>query len=385
MPELLICLPPLSPEAQQPALDVVAQALPGDSVAVALADTGGDKPTAGRLSYTDPRMQTGWSLAAADYLAAANLARTHEAKYVLLLGSETLSTQLLTGLASGLMSNSADVVVPRLHPGPREGLVTAGLLYPLTSALYGQDVRFPLPYNVGLSSRGMDRLGAVARREVSAGKSESLLWPVSAAAKAGLAVREAETGEHTLPTPLVADFNQLFTEVISSLFLDVEEQAILWQRARSGSLAERAALPTASPDQCATEDSDLAATAHRVEEFRAAYANLLPIWSLVLPPQTLLALKKLSRMDEASFRFPAALWARVVYDFALAFHLRTLSRSHAVGALTPLYLAWAASYLRCVADNPAMAEDRVQEQALAFKQERPYFISRWRWPDRFNP
>ena len=41
-----------------------------------------------------------------------------------------------------------------------------------------------------------------------------------------------------------------------------------------------------------------------------------------LPPQSLLALKKLSIAEPAAFTIAPALWARLVYDFALAFHLR---------------------------------------------------------------
>ena len=41
---------------------------------------------------------------------------------------------------------------------------------------------------------------------------------------------------------------------------------------------------------------------------------------------------------------PDELWARIVYDFALAYRMRRLSRTHVLGALTPLYLGWVASY-----------------------------------------
>ena len=52
-----------------------------------------------------------------------------------------------------------------------------------------------------------------------------------------------------------------------------------------------------------------------LDSFRLAYTNLREIWSLVLPPQTLLGLKKMSVLSAESFRMPDALWARTVYDF----------------------------------------------------------------------
>lgn len=121
-----------------------------------------------------------------------------------------------------------------------------------------------------------------------------------------------------------------------------------------------------------------------VEQFRLAHNNLQEIWSLALPPQSLLALKKLSLAEPAAFTMSPALWARLVYDFALAFHLRSMNRGHLMGAFTPVYLAWVASTLRLVTDDASAMAHR-EETAAAFEREKPYLVARWRWPDRFNP
>ena len=86
------------------------------------------------------------------------------------------------------------------------------------------------------------------------------------------------------------------------------------------------------------------------------------------------------------FRMPDALWARIVYDFALAHRLRTINLSHLFGAFTPLYLGWAASYaMEIGATTSALADKRTEELAAAFEADKTYLLSRWRWPDRFNP
>jgi hypothetical protein len=126
-----------------------------------------------------------------------------------------------------------------------------------------------------------------------------------------------------------------------------------------------------------------------LDSFRLAYSNLHEIWSLVLPPNSLLGLKKLSVMPPAAFRMPDALWARIVYDFILAYRLRTINRGHLLGALTPLYLAWVASHLllttNLAAPDSMPPEVHVETLAAAFEADKPYLVSRWRWPDRFNP
>jgi hypothetical protein len=121
-----------------------------------------------------------------------------------------------------------------------------------------------------------------------------------------------------------------------------------------------------------------------LEAFQLAYANLQEIWSLVLPPKSLLGLKRISLTDAASFRMPDDLWARIVFDFLLAYRLRTINRGHLLGALIPLYLAWVASHFNITASGTD-PERHIETVAATFEAEKPYLVSRWRWPDRFNP
>jgi hypothetical protein len=53
-----------------------------------------------------------------------------------------------------------------------------------------------------------------------------------------------------------------------------------------------------------------------LQAFRLAYTNLHEIWSLVLPPNSLLGLKRLAATDAAAFRMPESLWARIVLTFS---------------------------------------------------------------------
>ena len=83
---------------------------------------------------------------------------------------------------------------------------------------------------------------------------------------------------------------------------------------------------------------------------------------------------------------PDELWARIVYDFALAHRLRTINRDHLLKSMTPLYLAWVASYAQELSTvGEAAAEQRLERLSIAYESGKSYLVSRWRWPDRFNP
>jgi hypothetical protein len=165
------------------------------------------------------------------------------------------------------------------------------------------------------------------------------------------------------------------------IFLEMERSAACWQRTR-GSVPV-AARGERQPQSQETGTVDLN---RMVETFRLGVRDLQEIWSLVLPPATLLELRKLSRLAPEQVKMPDELWARIVYDFALAHRLRTINRDHLLRSMTPLYLAWVVSYARELETAGATSvEQRIERLSLAYEAAKPYLIARWRWPDRFNP
>src|SRR5262249_10247520 len=123
-----------------------------------------------------------------------------------------------------------------------------------------------------------------------------------------------------------------------------------------------------------------------IAAFRLGCDNLQDIWALILSPATLLSLRRISRQTEQEFRFDAEMWARIIFDFAVAHRMRVIGRDHLFGALTPLYMGWLASFITSLKNSNAhQAEDQIEKLGLAFESQKPYLISRWRWPDRFMP
>ena len=379
---LLVSLTSMPSESLELMLAHIARALPDTAVHVMLPDAS----NAGvrehghlTLSPYTPQVSSGsgWTLTAADFLNLHELLQRDGAEACLLLGpeSQSLSPESIHALASAALGRT-DLVAGRYTLRPREGLINSGILYPVSRALYGARPRFPLALDLGLSRRMVDRLATAAQRFTAIGQNDAVLWPVAEAAVAGYSLSQVDVGHRTFPQPGPADLNSILALITGSLFADVEAKAAFWQRSRT--TQPDTPLEDLARDEPATDIQPM------LESFRLAYTNLREIWSLVLPPQTLLGLKKLSAAPSESFRMPESLWARTVYDFMLAFRLRTLNRGHLLGALTPLYLAWVASHLNLLqAGTPA--ERHAGETAAAFEAEKPYLVSRWRWPDRFNP
>jgi hypothetical protein len=319
-----------------------------------------------------------WPLAAADFVSAFQAAKENDARVILMLGpgADSLAPGAIRGLADSIVESKADLAVPHYSLPPNAGLVNSAILYPLTRALFASRVRFPLSIDMALSVRMAERLATIAQKLASTNQPDAIIWPVSEAMIAGLNIEEIDTGDRILPQPAEPNVNAILTLVTGSLFADIEAKAAFWQRPRR-LLPEQRTFSSSSTFEGSVDIAPM------VEAFRLAFTNLQEIWSLVLAPNSLLGLKRLSIVEPSAFRMPENLWARVVFDFLVAYRLRTINRGHLLGALIPLYLAWVAGHINVVGSGTD-SEVHVEAVASAFESEKQYIVSRWRWPDRFN-
>ena len=333
------------------------------------------QPFLAGMTNSDVVVQT-----AAAWLNAFELVRAHGARCCLLLGAEvqSVNAQSAASLIDAVCNGGVDLAVPRYNLPTNQGLLNAAVLSPLSRAVFNADLRFPLALDFACSARMAERMAGAAQRFTSNAQADAVVWPVSEAAVAGYTLAEIPSGPRSIPQ-IDQDLSTILSRVAGSLFADVEAKATFWQRTRPATPVLRSddalsSVPTTSEPPSSEEMQSL------VESFRVGYSNLHEIWSLVLPPNTLVALKRLSVSSAENFQLPDSTWVRIVYDFVLAHRLRTIPRNHLMGAFAPLYLAWVASHL---AQNRGDAH--VDALARAFEADKPYLVSRWRWPDRFNP
>ncbi len=320
-----------------------------------------------------------WLAVPAAYREIARLAERSGARACVVLAQDLggMTGPALAALASPLMDGSAQLSLPCYPMGKYEGLLNSGILYPFTRALYGKQIRYPLALDFGVGG------GMIARMAMEGGRNQghSGLWPTVEGAIADVPLAQEYVGVRHMLQGEGIDLSTVLATLAGNLFEDAEKNASSWQRVR-GSQATRIG---GTPAEAVT-DSHEVDVRPLIESFNLGLRNLQEVWGLVLPPVTLLELKRMARLPVEQFRMPDLLWAKIVYDFALAYRLRTISRTHLLGALTPLYLGWVASYAAEVRNQEAAAaEQRIERLAMAYEEAKPHFVARWRWPDRFNP
>jgi hypothetical protein len=291
-------------------------------------------------------------------------------------GSEWL--RLLVG---PILEGGFDLVSPAYQRGKLDGLINTGLAYPLTRALFGVRLRQPLGPEIALSGRAAAQL---LRDEdwledpIHAGAD---IWVVTKALAKEIRLCESFLGPRPPAIGPQPDVPQALARVLRTLFHEMEEHAPRWQRVRGS-----APVPTFGDPHRPDEPAHQPAVAPLVEAFALGWRDLRQLWAAVLPPYTLLSLQKLPRDPPEAFRMGDALWARIVYDFAVAWRYKAMDRTQLLLSMAPLYKAWAASWANEVGPLDAPGADvRGERLCQGFELEKPYLISRWRWPERFSP
>jgi hypothetical protein len=303
------------------------------------------------------------------------------ARGCVVVGSDPLllSSRVLRWLIQPVLEQDFDLVTPCYARQRFQGLLTSSVVAPVTRALYGKRIRFPIGADFAFSARFVERLLQLP----SAGREGIPVWLASDAACTGFKIGQAQLGIAMPGQKDAPDVSDAVAQVLRPLFLDIERNAACWQKVRGSQSIPMFGTVGTPPEEASVAAADVS---RMVETFRLGYRNLQDVWSAVLPPATLVELKRLTLLPPADFRMPDELWARTIYDFALAHRQRVMNRDHLLRAMTPLYLAWVASYATQVeAAVPAAVEQRLDRLGTAFEAQKPYLVSRWRWPDRFNP
>jgi glucosylglycerate synthase len=294
---------------------------------------------------------------------------------------DNLTPQWIRELVQPVIERDFDLVAPCYGFHKFEGLLNSAILYPLTRALYGKDLENPLGPDFGFSARLFQNLLRIDPARARGAGAHPVVLVGPAALVGGFKICQAHLGKRGYPPVDWKNLGPILTEILGPLFLGIERDAAFWQRIRHSE-----SLPTYGAALPVIEESIAVDVRPLLEPFRLGLRSLQEIWGLVFPPATQLELKKAASLAPEQFRIPDELWVRIVYDLALAYRLRTIGRDHLLGAMTPLYFGWVASYaLEVDGVGAAAVQRRLERLCAAYESGKPYLVSRWRWPDRFNP
>jgi hypothetical protein len=297
-------------------------------------------------------------------------------------GTAAITPAWIANLARPLVDGAFDFVASRYRRHPFDGALTKSIVQPVFRACFGVRIEQPAATEFGCSRRLLEHVLHTQQWPADDEQTPIDLWLTTTAVSGGFKVCEALVGPRRRGSRDEAqDLSGTIAQIVGGLFNELERRAAVWHRVRGSAAVPAFGTAAAGPLEApAVNPSSL------LDSFRLGHRELSGVWAEILPPATILEFRKLAAASPESFRMADRLWARTIYDFALGHRLRVIARDHLLRSLTPLYLGWLASFILAGRNAPGSAiEAWLERTGQVFEDEKPYLISRWRWPERFRP
>jgi hypothetical protein len=286
----------------------------------------------------------------------------------------SITPEWIEALVSPVLYDDFDYVCPMYLRHKYDGTITNSIIYPLTRALYGVNLRQPIGGDFGFSGRlartylGKDVWDTdVARFGID-------IWMTTTAVAEEYKSCQAFLGAkiHNPKDP-GSDLAGMLCEVVGAVFDLMQAYEHVWAEDRPDQQVPLFGFPHEvglDPLRVNLE--------RMVDNFQQGLRDLAPLWTQVLHEETWAGLQALAGQTEESITFPDRLWARIVYDFAATDKQKRFNREQMLRSLTPLYLGRVASFVRVNADASAQqVEERLDALCQVYREELPYLRERW--------
>jgi len=280
-------------------------------------------------------------------------------------------------LLQPVIEKGVDYVAPLFRRARYEGSLTNCIIYPLSRALYGKQMRYQSGGGYGFSGKLASLYltknvweGAEAWYGIDS-------WLTTAAVAEGCEVSQGFLGTRIQDVKLTGlELSVVLAQAVGALFHLMETYQDVWE-GRTGSIpVQQFGVPYEPGPVGGAVNVE-----RMVRGFQQGLRDLLPIWEIILAPETLAGILALGLLEAEEFHFPEALWVQTIYDFALAYHEKALHREHLLKSLTPLYLGQTASLVLGTREGPPEDVERaIETLCKTFESMKPYLTQRWRFP-----
>jgi glycosyltransferase involved in cell wall biosynthesis len=305
------------------------------------------------------------------------IAQTVHAKACVVVDSDlrSITPEWVELLVKPVLYGGFDYVAPLYHRHKFDGTITNSIVYPLTRALYGKRVRQPIGGDFGFSGKLAKFYLTKDVWESDVARFGIDIWMTTTAIANGFKVAQSFLGAkiHDAKDP-GADLSNMLYQVVGATFDLMEDYAVVWAPVRGSE-----PVTTFGFEYTVGLEHVNVNTARMLKIFREGLLNLREIWTGILGTGDFREVERLGALDDNEFRFPLALWTRVVYDYAIAFHLKKLPKEHLVKSLMPLYVGKTASFVLEVGPvGQHEAEAEIEELCMEFESRKDYLLNSWK-------
>lgn len=258
-----------------------------------------------------------------------------------------------------------------------DGAFTSNLVYPLTRSLYGRRVRQPIGGDVGFSGE-LARIYLESEFQDDAVRGFGInIWMTITAIRTKFPVIQSFMARprihHVRESP--GQMEPVFKTVVSTMFelmcrYDTFWKDVKWSRPTAVFGFGAGDVEVAPPVEVDTS-SLWASMSEGLQKYWDLYGEFVA-------DENLVKLEEVSSIPAEDFEFPTGLWAKIVYDFSVAYKNHAIPREKLLDSLLPMYHAKTLSFVLETRDmNTQQVEEFIEDQCLQFEKTKPYLRERW--------
>ncbi|KPJ68278.1 MAG: glycosyl transferase [Syntrophobacter sp. DG_60] len=273
--------------------------------------------------------------------------------------------------------NNFDFVSPLYVRHKYDGTITNSIAYPLIRALYGRRIRQPIGGDFAFSDEMAKNYADGRYWEEMVAQFGIDIWMTTLAINKGLPICQSFMGRpkiHRAKDPAKM-LGAMFYQVIGTIFDLMSPFSKHWKEVKWSKPTAIYGFGFGETELPPPVDIDQKALYSR---FLKGFEEYIAIWERILDKANLHKLKEIKTFSFEKFDFPTEMWAKTLYDFAIAYKNQVVNKEMLLKALTPLYFGKVLSYTKKVERFSIQeAEEFIENECMIFEKAKPYLIEKW--------
>jgi len=258
-----------------------------------------------------------------------------------------------------------------------DGSITNHIAYPLLRTLFGLRVRQPIGGDFGFSGRMARAFLSEKIWNESIANFGIDIWMTTIAIARRFRICQTFLGSpktHKAKDP-AKHLGPMFTHVVMTFFDLMIDFEYLWKDTIKSwpssifgfGLGIEEKPPALSVDTEALYNS-----------FTSSFKRYGEVWEKIFPPSDMAKIEKTKNKSEEKYYYPSDLWARMLFNYAIAYRNNEIPRKKIIESMIPLYHSRILSFVnKTVHMNTKECEEYFESIVRIMEDEKYYLIRRW--------
>jgi len=272
-----------------------------------------------------------------------------------------------------ILKRGFDYITPNYLRDKFDGTITKNFAFPITSALYGGEIRQPIGGDFGFSQKIVARYLEKPVWESDVARFGIDIFMTNVALCEGFKIGQVNLGTKIHDPKDPRGLGPMFSQVSSVIFQMMKEYQGVWKKGKRAPVVD--CFESKPKEKIPEVKINLK---NLIFEFHRGFRRNRQLFTDLLSKDQFERIEEISHLDQKNYRFPIDLWVRLVYDFAVIYNQSPIDKNELLAALVTLYYGRVAGYIIEVRNlSTNQAEEHVRKISSEFRHQLPYLMKRW--------